>query len=87
MDALPDPAAALLVFAALVLLAAVSLWPERGIVARVRRLLKLSERVRLEDGVKHLFACEPLPAGRPPSRVSPGPSACRGAGPSRSSVR
>ena len=65
MDALPDPAAALLVFAALVLLAAVSLWPERGIAARVRRLLKLSERVRLEDGVKHLFNA--AVAGRPAS--------------------
>ena len=63
MNAFPDPAAALLVFAALVLLAAVSFWPNRGIAGRLRRLVKLSERVRLEDGVKHLFNA--AAAGRP----------------------
>jgi DtxR family transcriptional regulator, Mn-dependent transcriptional regulator len=51
----PDPAAALLIFAALVLLAAVLVWPGLGIVARLRRVGALSERVRLEDGLKHLF--------------------------------
>lgn len=51
----PDPAAALLIFAALVLFTAVLVWPGLGIVARLRRAGALSERVRLEDGLKHLF--------------------------------
>jgi len=58
MSVSPDPATALLIFAALVLLGAVAFWPERGIVARLRRTLALDERVRLEDGLKHLFAWE-----------------------------
>ncbi|HOC17031.1 MAG TPA: iron dependent repressor, metal binding and dimerization domain protein [Vicinamibacterales bacterium] len=55
MSPLPDPAAALAIFGSLVLLAAILFWPERGIVPRLRRLVELSERVRLEDAVKHLF--------------------------------
>lgn len=55
MSPLPDPAAALAIFAASVLLAAILFWPGRGIAARLRRLVELSERVRLEDAVKHLF--------------------------------
>ena len=61
----PDPVLALLVFAALVLGAAIILWPGRGLAARLRRAAQLSERVRLEDGIKHLFTSEA--AGRPPS--------------------
>lgn len=66
MSTYPDPAAALLTFAALVLVVAVAFWPERGIAARLRRTLALSERVRLEDGLKHLFAWE---VARRPSSV------------------
>jgi len=66
MNAYPDPAAALLVFAALAWLAALVFWPERGIVARLRRTAALSERVRLEDGLKHLVAWE---VARRPSSV------------------
>lgn len=33
-------------------------WPGRGLVARVRRLRRETERVRLEDGLKHLLDCE-----------------------------
>lgn len=58
MSASPDPATALLIFAAVVLLGAIAFWPERGIVARLRRTLAIDERVRLEDGLKHLFAWE-----------------------------
>jgi DtxR family transcriptional regulator, Mn-dependent transcriptional regulator len=51
----PDPVAALLIFAALVPLTAVLVWPGVGITAQLRRVGALSERVRLEDGLKHLF--------------------------------
>jgi DtxR family Mn-dependent transcriptional regulator len=54
----PDPAVALLVFAALALLTAAVVWPGRGVVARLRRMAQLTERVRLEDGIKHLLTSE-----------------------------
>lgn len=50
-----DPGIALLVFAALVALAAMVLWPRWGLVARVGRLARSSERVRLEDALKYLY--------------------------------
>lgn len=53
-----DPAEALLVFGVLVLAAAAVLWPHAGILARVRRVQRLSERVRLEDALKHVYMCE-----------------------------
>ncbi len=53
-----DPATALLVFGALVLAAAIALWPRWGMVARIRRLRRLDERVRLEDALKHVYMCE-----------------------------
>jgi DtxR family Mn-dependent transcriptional regulator len=58
MAAIPDPATALLVFAALALLAALVFWPGVGIVPRLLRVVALDERVRVEDGLKHLVACE-----------------------------
>lgn len=56
--AAPDPALALLVFAGLLLAAALVAWPRYGLVARYRRAAQLSERVQLEDGVKHLYKAE-----------------------------
>ena len=53
-----DPLLALGVFAALAATTAVLLWPEKGLVARVRRRLGVTERVLLEDALKHLHACE-----------------------------
>ncbi|MCL4213663.1 MAG: metal-dependent transcriptional regulator [Gemmatimonadales bacterium] len=50
-----DPRLALLVFALLVILAALVLWPRRGWLARFQRYRRLSERVRVEDAVKYLF--------------------------------
>jgi len=55
-----DPALALLVFAALVAVAAVVLWPRRGLVARLARSSRLSERVLLEDALKHVYTCESI---------------------------
>ena len=54
----PDPALALLVFGFLVATAAVSFWPRIGLAPRLRRLLRVSERVLLEDAVKHIYTCE-----------------------------
>ena len=53
-----DPILALLVFAALVALGCVVLWPGSGAAARVRRLARLTERVRLEDVLKQLHKLE-----------------------------
>jgi len=53
-----DPATALLVFGVLVLAAAVVLWPHGGLLARIRHLRRLTERVRLEDALKHVYMCE-----------------------------
>ena len=55
---MPDPALALLVFAALALLCALVFWPARGIAARVRRIARFTERVRLEDVLKQLYKLE-----------------------------
>ena len=53
-----DPTLALLIFAALVALCAAVLWPGRGLVARVRRFTRLTERVRTEDVLKQLYKLE-----------------------------
>jgi DtxR family Mn-dependent transcriptional regulator len=53
-----DPVIALSVFAALVVVAAGVFWPRRGIVARARRVAERSERVLLEDALKHIYMCE-----------------------------
>jgi DtxR family Mn-dependent transcriptional regulator len=50
-----DPARALLVFAALVIVMAALLWPRRGVLALVQRTRRATERVRVEDAVKYLF--------------------------------
>jgi DtxR family Mn-dependent transcriptional regulator len=48
----------LLIFAALVLLLAAAFWPRVGILARISRLRLLSERVQVEDALKHFYDCE-----------------------------
>ncbi|MDX1647050.1 MAG: metal-dependent transcriptional regulator [Longimicrobiales bacterium] len=53
-----DPLVALLVFTGLVAVLAVLLWPRRGLVARVRKVTYLSDRVLLEDALKHVYTCE-----------------------------
>lgn len=55
---MPDPALALLVFFALVLLCAAIFWPGRGIASRLRRIARLTERVRMEDVLKQLYKLE-----------------------------
>jgi len=53
-----DPALALLIFGLLVLAGAGFLWPGRGVLARILRVARMTERVRLEDTLKHLYKCE-----------------------------
>jgi DtxR family Mn-dependent transcriptional regulator len=40
--------------------AAVVLWPRHGIVARMTRASRLTERVLLEDALKHVYTCESI---------------------------
>ena len=53
-----DPGVALLAFAMGSLVLAICFWPKRGLVAVVRRLASSSERVRVEDALKHLYDLE-----------------------------
>lgn len=54
----PDPTLALLLFGAFVVLGALGFWPKIGLFWRARRLARLTERVTLEDGLKHLVNCK-----------------------------
>ena len=53
-----DPVLALLTFAALSVVAALLFWPGRGLAARLHRAALRSERVLLEDALKHVYMCE-----------------------------
>src|SRR5690606_15647398 len=50
-----DPGLALLVFALIAAVALAVAWPRRGLAARIRRLARVSERVRIEDALKYLY--------------------------------
>jgi DtxR family Mn-dependent transcriptional regulator len=52
------PALALAVFVVLVTVLALVVWPRWGIWPRVAHLLRLTERARIEDALKHLHDCE-----------------------------
>ncbi|MEZ4455392.1 MAG: metal-dependent transcriptional regulator [Gemmatimonadales bacterium] len=52
------PGSALLWFGGLVLVLLAVLWPRFGVAARVARWRRLTERVRIEDALKHLLNCE-----------------------------
>lgn len=53
-----DPRVSLLLALLLVAVAVALLWPDRGLVWRLRRALRASARVLAEDALKHLFDCE-----------------------------
>lgn len=53
-----SPAASLLVFGAVVGLLAWVFWPRSGPAARFARMLRLTDRVLMEDALKHLYDCE-----------------------------
>jgi DtxR family Mn-dependent transcriptional regulator len=53
-----DPLFALVIFGALVALVGLVFWPRRGLAPRALSLFRLTERVRFEDVLKHLYHCE-----------------------------
>jgi DtxR family Mn-dependent transcriptional regulator len=53
-----DPLTSLLVLAAVLALAVVAFWPGWGLAWRWRRGLVASDRVEVEDALKHLWECE-----------------------------
>jgi len=53
-----DPVLALSLFGAFAALAALVLWPRWGVAARFLRMSRFTERVLLEDALKHVFTCE-----------------------------
>ena len=55
-----DPALALVLFAVFTGLAVLVMWPKWGVYARLSRMADMSERVLLEDAVKHVYTCESL---------------------------
>lgn len=60
-----DPIIALAVFAGLTAVLALMLWPRRGLFVRLTQLIRMTERVRTEDALKHLHNQEYL--GKPSS--------------------
>ena len=53
-----NPTTALLVALAFLALTVVIFWPERGAFWHLLRAFRATERVRIEDALKHLFDCE-----------------------------
>ncbi len=50
-----DPILALTAFTTVVVFLVVLFWPRHGLASRIGRLLRMTERVRMEDALKHLF--------------------------------
>lgn len=57
---LVDPGTALVAFVLLGAATAVVFWPGWGVLARLRRVARRSERVLLEDALKHVLTCETI---------------------------
>ena len=53
-----EPVLALTVAAVLAIAVTVLLWPSWGLFWRMRRSIRLTERTRIEDALKHLYDCE-----------------------------
>ena len=53
-----DPLITLLIGSAIILLAVVSFFPQKGLVARIRRSKSISRKVLIEDALKHLYNSE-----------------------------
>ncbi len=58
-----DPVVALAVFAGLVGVCALIVWPRSGLLARMARASRLTDRVLLEDALKHVYTCEAIGRG------------------------
>jgi len=74
-----DPVLALSIFALLVVVTALVVWPRWGLAARVIRLWHMTERVRIEDALKHLYNAEL--SGQPGN--APGVAGTLGVSPAR----
>ena len=55
-----EPQTALLAFAGVLAVAALLAWPRIGLLARVARASRLTERVLVEDALKHVYTCESI---------------------------
>jgi len=55
-----DPRVALAVFTALLAVCALLFWPRHGLVVRLLRMSRLSERVLREDALKHVYTCQSM---------------------------
>lgn len=53
-----DPVVTLLIGTGIILLGIVSFFPEKGLVARMKRGKTISKKVLIEDALKHLYNCE-----------------------------
>lgn len=53
-----DPLITLFIGSGVVLIALVSFFPQKGLIARMRRSKTISKRVLIEDALKHLYNCE-----------------------------
>ena len=53
-----NPALALLVFTGLMASLVLLFWPRRGLLMRLAQLTRMTERVRIEDALKHLYKGE-----------------------------
>jgi DtxR family transcriptional regulator, Mn-dependent transcriptional regulator len=58
METLLEPGTSLIIAGVVIAIVAVVFWPERGIVARLRRARRNTLRVLIEDALKHLYDCE-----------------------------
>lgn len=65
---MPDPGLTLAIAAAITAAVWVVFWPQRGLLARLRRSRRMTDRVVTEDALKHLHTCEM--AGRRPTTES-----------------
>ena len=63
-----DPVFALFAGLAVVVALTLLLWPDRGLLWRLVRMHRATERVQIEDALKHLFDCEYL--GHPSTLAS-----------------
>lgn len=55
---MPNPAVALLIAAAVVAVGLFLFWPERGLFWRWQRAQQMTERVLIEDALKHIYKCQ-----------------------------
>ena len=53
-----DPRVALLIATVVLVGAVILFWPDQGLIWRLRRAFRASERVLAEDALKHLFDCD-----------------------------